>query len=69
LTERGLTVKQYFIIIEVQSQGETGMACGVIRLGSGGFSLTSGGEKGILWELEGFCVSVLTGRAELETKV
>ena len=41
----------------------------MIWLGSLGFSLTSVGKKGILWELEGFDVSVLTGRAELETKV
>jgi len=39
------------------------------RRGEWGFSLTSWGEKGILWELEGLGVSVLTGEAELETKV
>jgi hypothetical protein len=45
------------------------MVCGVIRLRSGGFSLTSGGGKGILWELEGLGMSLMTGRAELETKI
>ena len=44
------------------------MACGVIRLGSGGFSLTSGGKKGILWELEGLGRVGIDRRSQTENK-